>query len=66
MKPVHGLQSIKKADTFAKIAMAKYPMPENVKVRPGAYNLWELVGRFPKRGVGMKVFRKDWPDNSYW
>ena len=66
MKPVHGLQSIRRGDEFAKIAMRKFPIAETVKAKPGQYNLHELIGRFPQRGVGLKVMRKHWPDNTYW
>ena len=25
-----------------------------------------MVTRFPGKGKGMKVFRKTWPENTYW
>ena len=46
--------------------MKKCPVAEGVLAKPGQRNLIEMVGQYPKRGVGMKVFRKTWPDESYW
>ena len=25
-----------------------------------------MLSRFPRRGLGMKVFRKTWPENCFW
>ena len=49
-------------------ALLKYPQLDSVKEgsRTGQRNLVELIARFPQNGKGMRVFRKSWPEDSYW
>ena len=50
-----------------KLSLLKYPInPETVKARPGQRNLHELIRHFPGQGKNMRVFRKDWPENTYY
>jgi hypothetical protein len=32
----------------------------------GQKNLIELISRYPGHGLGFKVHRKTWPEDSYW
>jgi hypothetical protein len=32
----------------------------------GQKNLIELISRYPGYGKGFKVFKKTWPENSYY
>ena len=43
----------------------KYPLPAAVTSKPSERNLYELIMRFPKKGKGMKAYRKHWPENCY-
>ena len=52
--------------SLIKRALQKYPVPETLTSKPGERNLIELLSRFPNKGVGMKVYRKTWPENCYW
>jgi hypothetical protein len=54
------------SSNFIKCALQKYPLNSAVTAKSGQRNLIELVSRFPKQGSGMKVYRKTWPENSYW
>ena len=60
------MQTIQKADLFARTAMRKFPLADSVKAKPGQLSLTEMITRYPNKGVGMKVWRKTWPANSYW
>ena len=51
---------------FSRLANLAYPVHESVIAKPGQRNLPELITRFPGKGNGMKVFRKTWPEDSYW
>lgn len=51
---------------FARLASQTYPLHPSIKLRPGAQNLMEMVCRFPKKGKGMKAYRKSWPEDCYW
>jgi len=41
-------------------------MKETIKAKPGQLNIIEMVTRFPKNGLGVKIYKKTWPENSYW
>ena len=41
-------------------------MKETIKAKPGQFSIIEMVSRFPKNGLGVKIFKKTWPENSYW
>ena len=47
-------------------AQFKFPLLDTVKSKPGQRNLQEMIGQFPKQGKDMKIFKKYWPDNSYY
>ena len=49
-----------------KFIYSKYPLHESIKSKSGQYNLPELVMRYKSLGVGMRVFKKTWPENCYW
>ena len=52
---------------FIKRALLKNPINENlIKAQHGERSLAELISRFPKKGKGMKVWKKTWPENSYY
>lgn len=49
-------------------AIRKFTLKELVKHRTlgsGQKNLVELISRYPGFGSGFKVYRKTWPQNSY-
>ena len=50
-------------------AIRKYTLAEVVKHRSygaGQRSLIELISRYPGHGVGFKVFKKTWPEGSFW
>ena len=50
-------------------AIRKYALKELVKpstLGAGQHNLVELVGRYPGHGLSFKVFKKTWPEGSFW
>ena len=52
---------------FIKRALQKYPVNETIiKARPGLRSLPEMIMRFPKYGLGMKVWKKTWPNDSFY
>jgi hypothetical protein len=50
-------------------AIKKFTIKELVKhqsIGSGQKNLIELISRYPGFGKGFKVFKKTWPENSYY
>lgn len=50
-------------------AMKKFTMQELVKhahIGSGQHNLIELISRYPGAGQGFKVYKRTWPDNSFY
>ena len=41
-------------------------MNKAVTAKPGELNLCEMITRYPKKGLGMKVWRKTWDEKNYW
>ena len=57
-----------KKKLFEKV-IKKFTMAELVKhssIGSGQKNLIELISRYPGFGRGFKVFKKTWPENSYY
>ena len=53
-------------ESVIKRALQRFPMKETVKAKPGQFSIVEMVSRFPKNGLGVKIYKKTWPENSYW
>ena len=51
---------------FVKAALNRYPRNPAITSTKADLNLTELIGRFPKNGNGFKVFKKTWPEKTYW
>mmetsp|Transcript_14824 Transcript_14824/g.25211 ORF Transcript_14824/g.25211 Transcript_14824/m.25211 type:complete len:112 (-) Transcript_14824:289-624(-) len=60
------LQRLLNQRQFYEVARQAYPLSAEVTAKPGFLSLPEMLGAFPKRGLGMKVYKKTWPENSYW
>ena len=60
------LQKSLKPEELFRVAKFAYPPLQATTSKPGQQNLYDMIGRFPGRGVGFKVFRKSWPEESYW
>ena len=54
------------SESLIKRALQQFPMKETIKAKPGQLNIIEMVTRFPKNGLGVKIYKKTWPENSYW
>ena len=53
---------------FEKV-VKKFTMADLVRhqsIGSGQKNLIELISRYPGYGKGFKVFKKTWPENSYY
>ena len=56
----------KMSESLIKRALQQFPLKETIKAKPGQLNIIEMVTRFPKNGLGVKIYKKTWPENSYW
>ena len=54
------------SESLIKRALQLFPLKETIKAKPGQLNIIEMVTRFPKNGLGVKIYKKTWPENSYW
>ena len=54
------------SESLIKRALQQFPIKETIKAKPGQLNIIEMVTRFPKNGLGVKIYKKTWPENSYW
>jgi hypothetical protein len=54
------------SESLIKRALQQFPLKETIKAKPGQLNIIEMVTRFPKNGLGVKIYKKTWPENSYW
>ena len=54
------------SESLIKRALQQFPLKETIKAKPGQINIIEMVTRFPKNGLGVKIYKKTWPENSYW
>ena len=55
--------SIRHNSTTVKKAVALHP---SITAPSGQMTLPELIGRYPKFGNSMKVYKKTWPEDTYW
>ena len=53
-------------ESVIKRALQRFAIKETVKAKPGQFSIVEMVSRFPKNGLGVKIYKKTWPENSYW
>ena len=54
------------SESLIKRSLQQFPLKETIKAKPGQLNIIEMVTRFPKNGLGVKIYKKTWPENSYW